>query len=128
MMNQLRQRVFYAFAAGSTEELAAVLQLLLMFPTHNNKTSQQDLHFPPAWKRGIDAYTVEQVLAQTASPTFYQPIAESPYATTILRFGKYSKCRLDEVPADYLLWILENFEDLWLSTRRVIEQYLDSQC
>jgi hypothetical protein len=36
-MNQLRQRVFHAFTTGSAEELAAVLQLLLILSTHHTK-------------------------------------------------------------------------------------------
>jgi hypothetical protein len=36
-MNQLRQRVFHAFATGSAEELAAILQLLLILSSPNRK-------------------------------------------------------------------------------------------
>jgi hypothetical protein len=51
----------------------------------------------------------------------------SPYASVVLGFGKYRGCRLDEVPADYLEWVLENFAALWPETRRAIERYLKGQ-
>jgi hypothetical protein len=35
-MNQLRQRVFASFQSGSAEELAAVLQLLLLLSIRNS--------------------------------------------------------------------------------------------
>jgi hypothetical protein len=41
-------RFLSIFESGSAKELAAVLQLLLMLSTHNNKMSRQDLHFLPA--------------------------------------------------------------------------------
>jgi hypothetical protein len=51
----------------------------------------------------------------------------SPYASVVLGFGKHRGCRLDEVPADYLEWVLDNFDDLWPETRRAIERYLESR-
>jgi len=49
----------------------------------------------------------------------------SPYASVVLGFGKHKGCRLDEISADYLEWVLENFDDLWPETRRAIERYLN---
>ena len=49
----------------------------------------------------------------------------SPYASVVLGLGKHRGCRLDEIPADYLEWVLENFDDLWPETRRAIERYLN---
>jgi hypothetical protein len=51
--------------------------------------------------------------------------AESPYASVVLPFGKHRGCRLDEVPADYLLWVLDNFDALRPSMRAAIEKYLE---
>jgi hypothetical protein len=53
--------------------------------------------------------------------------AVSPYASVVLQFGKYHGSRLDEVPADYLEWVLDNFDDLWPATRRAIERYLEGK-
>jgi hypothetical protein len=77
--------------------------------------------------RGVDAYTIEATLSEPRPrpASVYRPAAESPYAATILRFGKFRGKRFDEVDADYLLWILDNFEDLWPATRRAIEMYLN---
>jgi hypothetical protein len=77
--------------------------------------------------RGVDAYTSEAVLSESVHrpASVCQPVSQSPHATTILRFGKYRGKRLDEVDADYLLWVLENFDELWPSTRRAIELYLN---
>jgi hypothetical protein len=52
--------------------------------------------------------------------------AQSPFASTVLGFGKHRGKRLDEVDPGYLLWVLENFTDLWPETRTAIERYLDS--
>jgi hypothetical protein len=45
------------------------------------------------------------------------------YGAVTLGFGKYKGRPLKDIPIDYLLWVLENFEDLWPSTRRAIEKY-----
>jgi hypothetical protein len=50
---------------------------------------------------------------------------QSPFAGVVLGFGKYKGRRLDEVDPTYLLWVLENFEDLWPQTREAIERYLN---
>jgi hypothetical protein len=49
----------------------------------------------------------------------------SPYGDFELCFGKHCGERLRDVPVSYLLWILENFEDLWPETRKAIEKYLE---
>jgi hypothetical protein len=52
---------------------------------------------------------------------------QSPFASTVLGFGKHRGKRLDEVDPSYLLWILKNFDDLWEETREAIERYLQSR-
>ena len=50
----------------------------------------------------------------------------SPYGKVTLGFGKYAGWPLEDIPLDYLEWVLEEFDDLWPSTRRAIERYLES--
>jgi hypothetical protein len=52
---------------------------------------------------------------------------QSPYAEFSLSFGKHRGERLADVPVSYLLWILENFEDLWPATRKAIEGYMEGK-
>jgi hypothetical protein len=49
---------------------------------------------------------------------------QSPFASVVLGFGKHRGKRLDEIDPGYLLWVLENFADLWPETRTAIEKYL----
>ena len=42
----------------------------------------------------------------------------------VLQFGKH-RGEAKDVPVGYLLWVLDNFEDLWRETRRAIERYLE---
>jgi hypothetical protein len=49
----------------------------------------------------------------------------NPYGDVVLGFGKYKGEALRDVPADYLLWVLNNFDGLWPETRTAIERYLD---
>ena len=51
---------------------------------------------------------------------------ESPFARMVLQFGKHRGKRLDQVDPGYLLWVLQNFDDLWPQTREAIKRYLDS--
>jgi hypothetical protein len=53
--------------------------------------------------------------------------SESPYGEVVLGFGKYRGEAIKDVPVDYLLWILDNFDDLWPQTRTAIERYLEGQ-
>ena len=48
----------------------------------------------------------------------------SPYSDVVLGFGKHRGKCLRDVPVDYLLWVLSNFDDLWPETRKAIERYL----
>ena len=48
----------------------------------------------------------------------------NPYGDVVLGFGKYKGKALRDVPATYLLWVLNNFDGLWPETRTVIERYL----
>jgi len=50
---------------------------------------------------------------------------KSPYGSVVLPFGRHRGCRLDEVPVDYLLWVLDNFDSLRPSMRTAIEKYLE---
>ena len=52
---------------------------------------------------------------------------QSPFAGVVLGFGKHRGKRLDEVDPTYLLWVLENFEELWPQTRAAIENYLNGR-
>jgi hypothetical protein len=52
---------------------------------------------------------------------------ESPFARTVLQFGKHRGKQLNQVDPGYLLWVLENFDSLWPQTRQAIERYLDSR-
>jgi hypothetical protein len=49
---------------------------------------------------------------------------ENSYGDFVLGFGRHRGKPLKEVPISYLLWILDNFEDLWPQTRKAIEKYL----
>jgi hypothetical protein len=67
---------------------------------------------------------LEKGAERTVEKTVY--VNRSPYGRVTLGFGKYAGCRLDEIPVDYLCWVLEEFDDLWPSTRRAIERYLEN--
>jgi hypothetical protein len=51
--------------------------------------------------------------------------ATNPYAEFRLGFGKHAGEPLKNIPADYLVWTLHNFKQLWPETRNAIERYLD---
>jgi hypothetical protein len=51
----------------------------------------------------------------------------NPYGDFELNFGMYRGERLRDIPVSYLIWCLENFENLWPSTRRAIEGYLEGK-
>jgi hypothetical protein len=46
------------------------------------------------------------------------------YGETVLPFGKYRGQELRDVPPDYLLWVLRNFERLNDSLREAITRFL----
>jgi hypothetical protein len=81
-----------------------------------------------SWRgKYADGYEVIQQL-QSAQSEIRERIVyrdSSPYASTILQFGKHRGKRLDEVDPLYLHWLLDNFDDLWPSTRLAIERYLE---
>jgi Putative quorum-sensing-regulated virulence factor len=52
-------------------------------------------------------------------------VKHDPYGNFVMPFGKYRGEKLMDVPLDYLIWILDNFEDLRESTRTVIQNYVD---
>jgi len=74
-----------------------------------------------------DGYELIQRLetAQTEIREWIVYQSSSPYAGTILQFGRHRGKRLDEVDPAYLLWVLENFDGLWPSTQLAIERYLE---
>jgi len=43
----------------------------------------------------------------------------------IMTFGKHRGKRIDEIPCDYLLWALENCDNLAYTVRLAIEERLD---
>jgi uncharacterized protein (DUF3820 family) len=49
---------------------------------------------------------------------------QSIYGTVVLGFGKHRGKPLKQIPADYLLWVLENCTRLSFSTREAIKNYL----
>jgi hypothetical protein len=49
----------------------------------------------------------------------------SPYGEVVLKFGKYEGEKIKDVDPEYLLWVLDHFTDLWPSTRKAIEHYLE---
>jgi hypothetical protein len=59
----------------------------------------------------------------TASPP---RSSTSVYATFRLSFGQYKGCRLQDVPVDYLLYLLD-WPDLWPATRKAIQRYLEGR-
>jgi hypothetical protein len=44
-------------------------------------------------------------------------VRETPYRNVVLQFGKH-RGEAKDVPVGYLLWVLDNFEDLWRETVR----------
>lgn len=72
-----------------------------------------------SWRRrGLD---VEALL----NPSGSHALPESPYAKTVLGFGKHRGKRLDQIPPDYLVWLLDRCESLWPQTRTAIQRFLD---
>jgi hypothetical protein len=53
--------------------------------------------------------------------------AENPFADFELPFGKHRGAALRDVPIDYLLWVLDNFDGMWPTTREAIGRYLDGK-
>ena len=51
-------------------------------------------------------------------------VHHDPYGNFIMPFGKHKGQKLKDVPVDYLLWILENYDGLRASTRTVIENFV----
>lgn len=109
-----RKLLLLAFDPGATpdESLAA-----LRFLFRNWLTKYPDGH---ALVQDLESTKIE-----TKERIVYRDLG-SPYGDVTLGFGKYKGNRLRDVPVDYLLWILDNFGDLWPSTREAIEKYLDS--
>lgn len=51
---------------------------------------------------------------------------QRPFAEYKLMFGKHKGKKLEEIPVDYLLWVLDNFDDLNTHQREAIETFLDT--
>jgi hypothetical protein len=49
---------------------------------------------------------------------------ERPCADVVLRFGKHKGKTFKEVPESYLIWCLENFQDMDARTKSAMEYYL----
>jgi hypothetical protein len=71
--------------------------------------------------QAVDGY--ELLTQLTGAPQSERSI----YAGTILPFKKYRGARLDEVPIDYLLWLLDNVDTMSRSLRKAIERFLQDQ-
>lgn len=54
----------------------------------------------------------------------YVTVQHDPYGNFIMPFGKHKGTKLKDVPIDYLLWILENYDGLRATTRAVIENFV----
>jgi putative quorum-sensing-regulated virulence factor len=52
---------------------------------------------------------------------------ENPYGNVLLGFGKFRGRAIRDVPISYLIWVRDNFEELWPETREAIEKYLDGR-
>jgi hypothetical protein len=78
-------------------------------------------------ERGVDAYAIEEILSRqyrAPQPVYQSPI-KSRYAAVKLHFGKHRGRRLDQIPTDYLLWVLDNCKNIWPSTKQAIKSFLD---
>jgi hypothetical protein len=77
--------------------------------------------------RGVDAYTIEEVLSEARQqPTgVYQSVRESPYAATVLRFGNTAVNESTRFRRTTSCGVWRILSDLWPSTRRAIEMYLN---
>lgn len=71
-----------------------------------------------------DGYSLLADLESGGIPQTFHGSEKSPYGSVVLGFGKHRGKCLKEVPADYLIWVLDNFEGLWPETRKAIERYL----
>jgi hypothetical protein len=78
------------------------------------------LKYPDGYSLIRDLEAPEKVVVQ--EKVVYRQA--SPYGEFELNFGMHRGERLRDVPVSYLLWVLENFEELWPTTRRAIEKYL----
>ena len=74
-----------------------------------------------------DGYTLVKDLEGIETQTSKVNTPDSPYASVVLGFGKHKGKCLRDVPANYLLWVLDNFEELWPETRKSIERYLEGE-
>jgi len=73
------------------------------------------------WRAVVDAIPSEYI------PIVMQPkskpmttVEAATFAKEILRFGKYTGCRVCEVPLDYLVWLEEQPDDF----RKSLNRYL----
>ena len=69
---------------------------------------------------------LEQIHVETRIQYRYESRPD-PYSTFIMPFGKYRGKKLKDVPVDYLVWILDNFDGLRDTTRTIIECFLDNE-
>lgn len=80
-------------------------------------------------KRYPSGYELIKDLEQIRVETRVRYINETrpdPYSNFIIPFGKYRGRKIKDVPVDYLLWLLDNFDGLRDQTRTIIECYLDN--
>jgi hypothetical protein len=76
-----------------------------------------------------DGHALVKALGENGEPvTKRKPQPDrrsSPHNAVVLGFGKHRGKCVREIPPDYLIWVLHNFEDLWPETQTAIERYLN---
>jgi hypothetical protein len=101
-----------------TETELKLLRLALNQASHPGEIDGAGRALIASWrKRGLNPDTV--------LGTGTLAIKGNPYAATIFAFGKHRGKRLDEIPVEYLLWVLDHCDHLWPQTRTAIQRFLD---
>jgi hypothetical protein len=84
-----------------------------------------------AWVlRYDDGYALIKDLEEPEKEVIREKIVyrnNNPYGEFVLNFGKHKGLPLRKVPVSYLIWCLEDFEDLWPATRKAIKGYLEGK-
>jgi hypothetical protein len=51
-------------------------------------------------------------------------VDHDPYGNFVMPFGKHRGQKLKDIPIDYLIWLLDNYDGLRETTRKVIENFV----
>jgi hypothetical protein len=81
------------------------------------------LKYPDGYSLIRDLEAPEKVVVQERIVYRYL----SPYGEFELNFGKHRGEKLRNVPVSYLVWVLENFDGLYTTTKTAIEKYLEQK-